>query len=158
MAESSAQIELKQKAYDVIVSETAKSLPVETGGILLGYHEDMDLVVTDALVVDNRQASTDRYVRDDVLANELLHAFLTQRASDDPTGYIGEWHSHPKPVGPSIRDLAAIQATAKSARHRIALLVHIPAGIPPFVGLVAQPHRGRTVTTSEVKLLFPEPM
>jgi proteasome lid subunit RPN8/RPN11 len=96
-----ARIHLRKDAHAVITSETAKRLPAETGGILLGYREDANIIVTHALVVDGTSASTSRYVRDDMKANELLHAFLNERASDDPTGYVGEWHSHPAPCGPS---------------------------------------------------------
>lgn len=149
MTRRPARIELKSEAYETVASETAKRLPFETGGILLGYREDANIVVTHALVIDAPGASASQYVRDDVKANELLGVFLAQRASGDPTGYIGEWHSHPAHSGPSPADITAMQATATANDGPIALLVHAPSRLDPFVGLIARRQRlGRIVTTS----------
>lgn len=134
MTRSAARIELRQEAYEVIASATAQHLPRETGGILLGYREDANVVVTQALVVDGQGASTHKYVRDDVTANALLAAFLAPRAGDDPTGYVGEWHSHPAPSGPSPTDVAAMRAMAREHDGPIALLVYAPGGTDPFSG------------------------
>jgi hypothetical protein len=142
----SARIDLRADAYQTIATETAKHLPRETGGILVGYHEDSTIVATHALVVDGH-GTTNRYVRDDVSANVVLTEFLAQRADDDPTGYIGEWHSHPSPSGPSPMDHAAMRATAKVSASPIALLVYAPGGPGQFFGLVARRQRlGRTAT------------
>jgi integrative and conjugative element protein (TIGR02256 family) len=140
----------------LITAETAKHLPVETGGVLLGYREDADIIVTHALVVDGERASASRYVRDDVKANELLRAFLEDRADDDPIGYIGEWHSHPAPCGPSPTDVHAIRATAKSSEATIALLVHIPSSSPAFSGIVAARGRLGRVSTRAATVLLPQ--
>ncbi|MFF1400774.1 Mov34/MPN/PAD-1 family protein [Streptomyces sp. NPDC058287] len=114
-------------ACEVITPETDQHLPRETGGILLGYREDADIVVTHALVVDGPGASTHRYVRDDVRANARLAAFLAPRAESDPTGYVGEWHSHPAPFGPSPTDVAAMQATAREHDARSPSSYTLPA-------------------------------
>lgn len=151
-----ARIDLRAAAYETIASETAKHLPRESGGILLGYQGDGTIVVTHALVIDGRGATTDRYVRDDVRANALLAEFLAQRADDDPTGYIGEWHSHPAPSGPSPIDHAAMRATAKVSASPIALLVYAPGGAGEFFGLVARRQRlGRTATRKATVSLPP---
>lgn len=155
MTRPSARIELRSDAYEAIASETAKHLPLETGGILLGYREDGDVVVTHALVVGEHGAATDRYVRDDVTANALLTEFLAQRASDDPTGYIGEWHSHPLPSGPSPTDVAAMRATAKTGDSPIALIVHAPGRADPFFGLIARRQRFGRVTAKKATVSFP---
>jgi len=147
MTRSPAKIKLSQDAYEAIATETAKHLPVETGGILLGYREGSTIVVTHALMVAGQGASTVKYIRDDVRANSLLDAFLDERDPDDPVGYIGEWHSHPAPQGPSPIDIAAIRATAKTSEGPIALLVHAPGGEEPFFGLIAgRQVFGRTTT------------
>lgn len=155
MTRQSTNVELRKDAYAIITSQTAKHLPVETGGILLGYREDVNVVVTHALVVDGQGVSTDRYVRDDVRANALLTEFLAQRAGDDPTGYIGEWHSHPAPSGPSPTDVAAMRATARTSDGPIALLVHAPGGADPFFGLIARRQRFGRVTAKEATVSFP---
>lgn len=156
MTRQPATIDLRAGARETIASETAKHLPRETGGILLGYQENGTLVVTHALVVDGQGATTDRYVRDDVRANALLTEFLAQRADDDPTGYIGEWHSHPAPSAPSPIDHAALRATAKISTGPIALLVYAPRGAGDFFGLIARRQRlGRTATRKATVSLPP---
>lgn len=138
MTARSAHIDLRPGAYETIASETAKQLPRETGGILLGYREGGTVVVTHALVVDGHRAAADRYVRDDVRANVVLAEFLAQQSDDDPTGYVGEWHSHPSPSGPSPVDHAAIRATAKASPSPVALLVYAPGGADELFGLIAR--------------------
>lgn len=133
-----AQIELCNEAYETIVSETAKRLPMETGGILLGYREDVNMVVTHALVVGCENATHTRYIRNDAKANALLAEFLAERAEDDPTGYIGEWHSHPAPQGPSQIDLGALRETAKTSNGPIVLVIHAIGGDKPFFGRIAR--------------------
>lgn len=156
MTRPSAGIDLQAEAYETIASETAKHLPRETGGILLGYRDDGNVVVTHALVVDGHGATTDRYVRNDIRANALLAGFLAQRADGDPTGYIGEWHSHPAPSGPSPIDVAAVRATAKTSEGPIALLVYAPGGADEFFGLIARRQRlGRTTAKKATVSLPP---
>ncbi|MFD3456982.1 Mov34/MPN/PAD-1 family protein [Streptomyces sp. NPDC058691] len=149
------RIELCPEAYEVITSATADRLPVETGGLLLGYREDANVLVTHALVIDGEGASTHRYVRDDVRANALLAAFLTQRADDDPTGYVGEWHSHPVPSGPSQTDVAAMHATAQTSDGPIALLVYAPGGADPFFGLIVRRQRVGRVSSKKAAVVPP---
>ncbi|MFJ8221354.1 SAVED domain-containing protein [Streptomyces griseus] len=156
MTRPAPRIELRQAAYEVIASATAQQLPRETGGILLGYQEDANVVVTHALVVDEQGASTHRYVRDDVKANALLAEFLAPRADDDPTGYVGEWHSHPAPSGPSPTDLAAMRAMAREYDGPIALLVYAPGGTDPFSGLITRRQRWGRVT-GKVATILPPP-
>lgn len=154
MTRSPARIELRGDAHEMIASESAKQLPLETGGVLLGYREGRNIVVTHALTVDGRTA-TNRYVRDDVRANELLEEFLAGRADDDPTGYIGEWHSHPVPSGPSPTDVAAMRAIAKTSDGPIALLVYALGRTDPFIGLAAQRHRLGRITSTKAEVSLP---
>lgn len=156
MIRSHAKIRLRQEAYEAIATETSKHLPVETGGILLGYREGTDFFVTHALLVDGQGASGVKYVRDDVRANSILDAFLAERDLNDPVGYIGEWHSHPAPQGPSPIDVAAIRETAKTSEGPLALLVHAPGGDEPFYGMIAGRQLfGRTTTRKATVALPP---
>ncbi|MFF1446240.1 SAVED domain-containing protein [Streptomyces sp. NPDC058295] len=155
MTRPAPRIELHQDAYEVIASAAAQQLPQETGGILLGYREDANVVVTHALVVDGPGASTHTYVRDDVTANTLLTEFLAGRASDDPTGYVGEWHSHPAPSGPSPKDIAALRATARQHDGPVALLVYAPGRQNPFFGLIARRQRWGRVISKAATVLRP---
>lgn len=157
MSRRQQRIELRTDAYEAITSATAESLPNETGGILLGYHEDDNIVVTHVLVVSRRGAPTNRYVRDDNLANDLLADFLAQRSADDPTGYVGEWHSHPAPSGPSSIDIAAIRDTAKASGSPLALVVHVIGEQASFRGRIAQRRRLGRIVSAEVEVSVPAP-
>jgi len=140
------EVVLHPVAFDAITSETHKKLPLESGGILLGYRQGSRVVVTHALLVASGTSTANQYVRDDVLANAVLSDFLSTREPTDPTGYVGEWHSHPAPAGPSAIDLEAISATARATRGPIALLVYSPENTPQFNGIIAVRQRfGRVV-------------
>lgn len=155
MKQQTPHIDLRPAAYETIIAATAQHLPLETGGVLLGFHEENRIVVTHALVVDENAATPSRYVRDDILANELLTSFLVQRADNDPTGYVGEWHTHPVPSKPSPTDMDALRQTAKVSGNPVALLVHMVGGAEPFVGLIAQRKKLRRVSTAEALVSSP---
>jgi integrative and conjugative element protein (TIGR02256 family) len=157
MTRSAPSIYVRADAHETIAAETAKRLPLETGGIILGYREGDNLVITHALAVDGGGATKDRYVRDDVRANARLEEFLADRAEDDPIGYVGEWHSHPAPSGPSTIDRNAMRAAAKVAEGPVALLVHTPSDTGAYFGLIARRQRLRRVVTQDANVTFPAP-
>lgn len=157
MTRSAPSIDVRADAHETIASETAKRLPLETGGILLGYREVDNVVITHALVVDGGGATKDRYVRDDVRANEHLAEFLADRAEDDPIGYVGEWHSHPAPSGPSTIDRNAMRAAAKATEGSVALLVFTPGDTGAYFGLIARRQRLGRVVTRDAHVTFPAP-
>lgn len=157
MTRSAPSVDVRADAHETIASETAKRLPLETGGILLGYREIGNVVVTHALVVDGGGATKDRYVRDDVGANERLAEFLSDRAEDDPIGYVGEWHSHPALSGPSTIDRNAMRAAAKAADGPVALLVFTPGDTGAYFGLIAQRQRLGRVVTRDAHVTIPRP-
>lgn len=157
MTRSAPSIEVRAGAHDTIASETAKRIPLETGGILLGYLEGDNVVITHALAVDGGGATKDRYVRDDVRANEHLADFLSDRATDDPIGYVGEWHSHPAPSGPSSIDRNAIRDAANAGGGPVALLVFTPADTGAYFGLVARRQRLGRVAMRDANVKLPLP-
>ena len=83
-------------------------------------------------------------------------SFWKQRADDDPIGYVGEWHSHPSPSGPSTVDRAAMRATARVSFNPIALLVFAPGATGGFFGIIGRHQRfGKTITKEGVISLPP---
>lgn len=155
MSRPRATIHLSPKAKESIATETARHMPLETGGILLGYREGVDVMVTHALVVEGSGASGNRYVRDDVEANRMLSEFLKDRGIDDVTGYVGEWHSHPAPSGPSSIDQAAMRAIARASDAPVALVVHVPKPAS-FVGRIARRQRFGRVQVADVPIMLPQ--
>lgn len=99
-----------------------RALPRETGGLLLGYYTEIGPHVAEAHVVPDPRATRIRYRRDAVAAARILGASI--RADDSGAlGYIGEWHTHPLPIGPSATDVHASGRLALAGGRDIALLV-----------------------------------
>jgi len=90
--------------------------PKETGGILLGFDCGQALHVVGfggpgPLARHSRSA----FVRDGEFAQALLDEAVS--SSDGHVDYLGEWHSHPAPVGPSNRDLASVEWISRNGRY-----------------------------------------
>lgn len=93
------------------------TLPCETGGVLLGYH-DFDegyAVIVDALSAPSDSGATQEYFMRgiDGLKNAVSEA---SRRTAGIVGYMGEWHSHPRghganPSGQDIIQLAYLTAS-----------------------------------------------
>ncbi|MDC5806388.1 Mov34/MPN/PAD-1 family protein [Vibrio europaeus] len=84
----------------------ANSLPNETGGILIGYH---DMTQKSVYIVDALPAPTDSvgtpvsFVRGTEGVLETLGRVAIRTANN--VGYIGEWHSHPKGASARMSEL-----------------------------------------------------
>ena len=148
-------ITLHQAARHAIETTSKQHLPMECGGILLGYREDRRVVVTHAISVQASTPATDCYTRDDVQANQLLRTFFEGREAGDPVGYVGEWHSHPAPSLPSHVDVKALRATARSVTSPLVLLVCVPGLEARFAGLIAKRDRFGGISTKEGAVNLP---
>lgn len=120
-----------------MVNAARAALPNETGGILIGYHEGPDIVVTHAPVIPPQKRIGNRYTRSAPTANAALTEFLHERDPADPAGYVGEWHTHPGPASPSSMDKAAIAEIAKDAQNPLAMIVVSGYGRSPMSALIA---------------------
>ena len=101
--------------------EASAALPLETGGVLLGFRDAEGIVVTRLLTVRDEASSGVSYVRSREHAQKALEIELELAPSH--VGYVGEWHSHPAPSEPSGIDERSLRATVLSGRAPIALLV-----------------------------------
>lgn len=142
---------MSKRARHKITTRTEECLPNETGGILLGYREDDRFEVTDALAVITVAPARTTYIRDDIAANVLLQRELANRPAEDPVGYIGEWHSHPRPCGPSAVDIAALKSIAKRAHARVILVIYAPGS--GFQCLVAERGKMGRVRLGKAELI-----
>ncbi|WP_442914299.1 Mov34/MPN/PAD-1 family protein [Kribbella sp. NBC_01245] len=107
---------------DCMADSGRAALPRETGGILLGYFLDGEPTVTVAPVVPDPRATRIRYRRDArKAARSLRHHLANDKSS--LLGYLGEWHTHPVPLGPSGMDRGAIGALAGQGEYDVYLLV-----------------------------------
>lgn len=95
----------------------------ETGGILLGWRHATGVHVEQALEVPDRQAGHTWYRRRHAPAEAALAAILDQLPEGSDLGYVGEWHTHPAPVGPSFCDRRELRRISGKTTNEVALLV-----------------------------------
>lgn len=146
------RVVLRSRAREAMIREAAEALPVETGGILLGYRADNGIVVTDLLVVPSPSATRHRYTRDDVEANALLKDWFVRHPDEPLIGYVGEWHSHTG-IGPaSGLDLESARATARAADGPIALVVCAPRPLVWLEAFVLRKARFRRVRAERARV------
>ena len=141
---------MSAEAANVILNAAKSSPRTETGGILIGYKYDQDVMVTHAIEVPPSHPRFDRYVRSSSQAEIFLERFLDAREPDDPAGYVGEWHSHPGAPGPSAMDRGAIRELATSVRGPVALVIVRRSYTPTFLAIVAIYQRGKTRAVKSV--------
>ena len=113
---------IDHKALDHLTESGSSALPRETGGLLLGHFANDEPIVTLAPTILDRRATRIRYRRDAPAAASTLGHHI---AADESglLGYLGEWHTHPLPIGPSATDVHASGRLAHAGGHDIALLV-----------------------------------
>jgi integrative and conjugative element protein (TIGR02256 family) len=122
---SISRVVLKCDGEHFAIANSDFHVPNETGGVLIGHLRDRDLVVT--TVTGPGPGATHRpdlFVRDGDYAQRMLDdAFAESGGRDD---YVGEWHSHPFPAGPSAQDRESIgrisNNTAYACPHPVLLL------------------------------------
>jgi proteasome lid subunit RPN8/RPN11 len=115
-------------------------MPQETGGILVGYYENGNVIVERVLVVQPERPESANYTRNSARAQTALKSLLDQ-APSGAWGYVGEWHSHPQVVGPSSIDRKSLARITRRNGDVTALVVHAPNDT--FWGLVGSPSRFR---------------
>lgn len=112
---------LSEDSESQIVRFAQPDLPCESGGILVGYRDSNDIVISKVLSVPAESVGVSHYRRDSNVADTVLQRYL--ETSEDIEGYIGEWHSHPAPAGPSRLDLKTLEEIASVAEGPVALIV-----------------------------------
>ena len=115
------QVLVAHEALNAAVEAGSAALPKETGGILLGFRIPDGLVVTRFLLVEDDSSSTHSYLRRRRPAQGQLDA--ARRHAGAATGYVGDWHTHPKDVGPSRSDARSMAAACRDAGGPVVLIV-----------------------------------
>jgi integrative and conjugative element protein (TIGR02256 family) len=108
-----------------VMAITTAALPLETGGLLLGWWSAGTVIIKDALEIADPNATSDAWSRHQETAQEVLDQALT-RTAHPWLGYVGDWHSHPKSCPPSSTDLRTITQTSLQFAEPLVLLVHTP--------------------------------
>jgi integrative and conjugative element protein (TIGR02256 family) len=101
--------------------------PKETGGILVGYWSDRDVVITD-IIGPGPKAVHRRYSFTPDAKWQENEIARTYEESGRVITYLGDWHSHPHGTpGLSIKDLVTLLRVA----------IHKPARAPrPIMGIL----------------------
>jgi integrative and conjugative element protein (TIGR02256 family) len=110
-------------AWDQMKTAAGLDVDVETGGILLGWREERGLCVTQMLEVYDNEARRTSYTRRQRLAQKLMNEILDVLPADTSVGYVGEWHVHPAPIGPSITDQRELKRLSKKSKGSLGLIV-----------------------------------
>lgn len=141
------EIVVEPAGWQTITDAASEQSELETGGILLGWRHRSGIYVCDAMEVPDRKASRAQYVRLHSSASEFLGRFLDTLPAESPIGYVGEWHTHPAPQGPSRTDRRQLKRISQHLHDDIALIVamHDPhSGMWGPQGLCARAGRART--------------
>lgn len=105
-----------------IVGRTLEAVPNETGGALIGWREGPAVSVMDFIEILSARPERARYELGITDLNTALAGYLA-RTTDARLGYVGSWHSHPAPVGPSFTDRHTFRRTARAHALPLAFLV-----------------------------------
>lgn len=99
---------------------SALEADLESGGVLIGWREGDDIVVSRALVVPDRTAGRTTYRRRRRLAERIVR-FIQPMSRIE--GYVGDWHTHPSGVGASPTDLATFRDRRRRIDDDLAMIV-----------------------------------
>lgn len=130
----------------------------ESGGILLGCRHRDGVYVNQFIEVPAPEAHVTSYLRLHGSASDALDAVLETLPPHSPLGYVGEWHTHPAPVGPSSIDRRQARRISRRVVDEIALVVaaHSPdAGEWSAFGICALRGRTRLATVEQTDLTPP---
>jgi integrative and conjugative element protein (TIGR02256 family) len=113
-----------------MVAEARRTEPLESGGVLLGWHDHEDLEVVVASVLGPGPGATHRRARfspdSEWQREQIAKAY---EASGRTVSYLGDWHSHPGGGdAPSRRDERTTRriARSRSARARRPVMLILP--------------------------------
>lgn len=97
---------MTEHAHLALVNAATGSLPLETGGILLGVKLNGRPCVVSAIEIPSKDRSRAHYR---LPGGQTKKRVIEARKVDGRVGYLGEWHSHPADVGPSAQDRGAMR-------------------------------------------------
>jgi len=107
---------LSQRAAANIRRASDAAHPNETGGLLLGVYVGRRRPwVVQAVVVPSLYAGSTSY---ELPAGARPKAVDAARRMDKRLGYLGDWHAHPRDVGPSSADQATMRGLAGDQEAR----------------------------------------
>jgi proteasome lid subunit RPN8/RPN11 len=146
-------VQIENGALPDICVTAQERMPLETGGILLGWRDIDCIHVARFIEVRDPNAQHGKYQRDHAAAQAALHLARADFHPDSLLGYVGEWHTHPALQPPSRQDRKELRAIGRRSAQPVAMIVLSSDGAnwQPFA-LVAAGRRVRaTVSMHEEK-------
>lgn len=122
MKGKSPTILLSGQATTRMSIEATRETATEGGGILVGRPTQTGFYVHDAIVLADEDAGYAHYTRNGKAAQSALDEYMSD-TDDHDLGYIGDWHTHPEPVGPSITDKTTMAVFGRAVSQPILLVV-----------------------------------
>jgi integrative and conjugative element protein (TIGR02256 family) len=111
------QVWISGDSAELMIRLSREGYPHETGGVLVGHASPYGLVVTHATGAgpdaEQRQST---FRRDGEFTQEAVDGIFA--ATGGQSDYLGEWHSHPWPAGPSVMDRQAMAWISRSPVYR----------------------------------------
>ncbi|WP_368681769.1 Mov34/MPN/PAD-1 family protein [Mycobacterium intracellulare] len=96
---------LAESAAQVMHAAAAASHPLETGGILVGVYVRGQPWVTAAIEIPSEERGVGHYR---LPGRTTRAAVIKAQRTDSRVGYLGDWHSHPRDIGPSAIDIGSL--------------------------------------------------
>jgi len=88
---NSPVIEIAPSVMEQIRGLAIESTGHETGGILVGFNQGRDIIITEVSDAGPKaETSRHHFLRD----TDYCRGFLTERYKETGADYVGEWHSH----------------------------------------------------------------
>ena len=116
-------------AWSTATTAAARQPGCETGGVLLGWRNGAGVCVSEFIEVPDLRSTRSSYLRSHAAATQRLQDLLGGLPEGSPEGYVGEWHTHLAPHGPSRTDRSHLKKISRIRRDGVALIVlaHDPA-------------------------------
>lgn len=111
---------ISESGAATVVAASRRAHPHEVGGILLGVHADQRPWITLALELPTSDRGRSHYR---LPGGATQAAVRAAREVDPRLGYLGDWHSHTRDVGPSPTDRATMRRLAYTQGFGPLLLV-----------------------------------
>lgn len=123
MRRQPCRIVVEPSAWATVTTSASQQPERETGGILLGWRHNAGVCVAEFIEVPDRRSTRSSYMRRHVAAAQRLENALSGLPEGSPEGYVGEWHTHPEPQGPSRTDRSHLKQISKQHQETVTLIV-----------------------------------
>lgn len=134
-----------------MTSEAARFFPLETGGLLLGWRDQRDLIVA-GMIGAGPRALHGRYAFYPDHQWQIRELKLAFEATNGDMDYLGDWHTHPGGAAAmSSEDRATLRRISR--RTKYPAMVILAGGEDEWKVKVWRGNTKRRVLSSEFKVL-----